>query len=253
MIARFLARFVAVSALVLAVGPAAGAGRDHPLISSYPDSTLTRREAKDFDQYRLITGLDPKTMTFRTRELEGAVTRLVYTNPPGRSTLEIFRNYRQALEQAGAEVLHACEMEACGPAHARSRWNQAGGLFAASDGDPRYLAARLQRSGGEAFVAVMVGKRRTQLDVVEIKAMDRGLVAVDAATLARGIEQQGSARVYGILFDVDRADVRPESKPTLDAIAARGRPHGRHGQPRPQPEAVRGPGPGRGRGPRRGL
>jgi outer membrane protein OmpA-like peptidoglycan-associated protein len=95
----------------------------------------------------------------------------------------------------------------------------AGGLFAASDGDPRYLAARLQRSGGEAFVAVMVGKRRTQLDVVEIKAMDRGLVAVDAATLARGIEQQGSARVYGILFDVDRADVRPESKPTLDATA----------------------------------
>ena len=26
-------------------------------------------------------------------------------------------------------------------------------------------------------------------------------------------------RIYGILFDVDKADIRPESKPTLDAIA----------------------------------
>ena len=65
----------------------------------------------------------------------------------------------------------------------------------------------------------MVGKQRTQVDVVEVKAMDKGLVAVDPAALARGLEKNGSVRIYGILFDVDKAEIRPESKATLAAIA----------------------------------
>lgn len=35
--------------------------------------------------------------------VKGALTRIVYTNPAGRSTLEIFRNHRGALDGAGAE------------------------------------------------------------------------------------------------------------------------------------------------------
>ena len=65
----------------------------------------------------------------------------------------------------------------------------------------------------------MVGKRRTQLDVVELKGMDTGLVAVDADALGADIAKAGSVRIYGILFDVDKADIRPESKPTLETIA----------------------------------
>ena len=132
----------------------------HPLISRYPGSTLTKHDAKDFDRYRLIVGLDLKGMTFETRDVEGALTRIVYTNPAGRSTLEIFRNYRGALDGAGAEILYACEENACGPGYARSKWGQTNGLFAASDGDPRYVAARVTRGQAQAYVAVMVGKQR---------------------------------------------------------------------------------------------
>jgi OmpA-OmpF porin, OOP family len=221
------AALVAAASLHLAlIAPALAAGGDHALISRYPDSRLTKRDVEDFARYQLVVGLDAKSMRFEGRGVEGTLTRIVYTNPDGRSTLEIFRNYRDALERAGAEVQYTCEMDACGPAFARSAWGRFNGLFAASDGDPRYLAARVARAGAEAYVAVMVGRRRTQLDVVEVKAMQAGLVAVDAASLARGIEGQGSARVYGILFDVDKAEIRPESKPALDAIAEllRGRP-----------------------------
>ena len=49
----------------------------------------------------------------------------------------------------------------------------------------------------------MVGKQRSQVDVVEVKAMDAGLVAVDPAALAAGIDKSGSARVYGIVFEGD--------------------------------------------------
>lgn len=205
--------------MLLGLAPAAGAQSDHALISRYPGSTLTKQDAKEFDQYRLIVGLDLKSMTFETRDVEGALTRIVYTNPAARSTLEIFRNYRGALDGAGAEILYTCEEHACGPGYARSKWGQTNGLFAASDGDPRYVAARVTRGQAQAYVAVMVGKQRTQVDVVEVKAMDKGLVAVDPAALARGLEKNGSVRIYGILFDVDKAEIRPESKATLAAIA----------------------------------
>jgi outer membrane protein OmpA-like peptidoglycan-associated protein len=207
-------------AYLLAIAPAAiAADQDHALLTRYPGSTVTKHEAKEFEQYRLVVGLELKQMEFQSRDLEGRVTRIVYANPADRSTLEIYRNYRDALEKAGAEILYTCAETECGPAFARSAWSRFNGLFVASDGDPRYLAARVTNGDLQAYVAVMVGKRRTQVDVVEIKAMDTGLVAVDAAALAQDIAASGSVRVYGILFDFDKADIRPESAAALDAIA----------------------------------
>jgi outer membrane protein OmpA-like peptidoglycan-associated protein len=223
---------IVTTAAVIGLAPAilwASAG-DHPLVSRYPDSKIAKSEVKDYDVYELVVGLDIKEMTFKGQKVEdmtfkgqkveGRLTRIVYTNPTDRSTLEIFRNYLDAMRSAGAEILYQCEINACGKAPARSAWNGFNGLFSAADGDPRYFAAHLTKGNAEAYVAVMVGKLRTQLDVVEVKGMETALVAVDPSALARDIERAGSARIYGILFDVDKADIRPESKPALDAIAA---------------------------------
>lgn len=206
--------------MALLVGAARAADEDHPLVSRYPGSTVTARDVEDFGKYTLVVGLAPEGMQFDGKPLEGVLTRLTYTNPPERSTLEIFRNYREALEKAGAQILYTCEDAGCGPAYARSAWGRFNGLTVTADGDPRYLAARVARDGGEAYVAVMVAKRRTQLDVVEIAGMDRGLVAVDPDALGKDLERDGSVRIYGILFDVDQTVIRPESKATLEAIAA---------------------------------
>lgn len=214
---------IVIAALCLGVAlahPAAAADQDHPLLTRYPGSELTKAEAKDFGTYTMIVGKPADGMQFEGRALEGRLTRIVYTNPTDRSTLEIYRNYRQALEKAGAQILWSCEDKDCGPSYTRSAWNQFNGLFAASDGDPRYLAATLSQGETQAYVAVMVGKRRTQVDVVETTAMDTGLVAVDPAALAQSLTDTGSARIYGIYFDVDKTDIQPKSKPALDAIAA---------------------------------
>jgi OmpA-OmpF porin, OOP family len=202
------------------------ADEDHALVTRYPGSKVQKHDVRDFAGYTLVTGLEAPKGDLKGRDLEGRLTRIVYENPPDRSTLEIFRNYEEALTKAGGEILFRCELDACGPAYARSAWGRFNGLFAASDGDPRYLAARVAQGDAEAYVAVMVGKRRTQLDVLEAKAMDRGLVAVDPGQLAKDIESAGTVRLYGILFDFDKADIRPESKPALDAIAEmlRGKP-----------------------------
>src|SRR5262245_53275960 len=166
MIHRSFLSFAGALLALLALA-AAAAAEDHPLVSAYPGSKPIKREVRASDRYRLVVGLDIKTMNFETLELEGKLTRLVYTNPAGRSPLEIFRHYRQALEGSSAQFLYGCELEACGAPSARSRWSQHNGLFVASEGDPRYLAAQLGSKGSAAFVAVMVGRQRTQVDIVE--------------------------------------------------------------------------------------
>jgi outer membrane protein OmpA-like peptidoglycan-associated protein len=196
----------------------AAAQEDHPLVSRYQGSTLKDKRVQEFGEYRLVTGLTAKG-DFVGESLRGKVTRMVYQNPQGRSTLEIFRNYEKALEDAGLTKLYACAVNECGPAYARSSWNRYNGLFAASDGDPRYLAGKIMTPKATAYVALMVGRARTQLDVIEIVGMQENLVVADAAALAQGIDRDGKVSVYGIYFDTDKADIKSESKPALDEIA----------------------------------
>jgi outer membrane protein OmpA-like peptidoglycan-associated protein len=116
-------------------------------------------------------------------------------------------------------MLFTCELNDCGPAYSRSAWGRFNGLFTAADGDPRYLAAKLTTAKGTAYVALMVGRQRSQVDIVEVSAMQGDMVVADAAALAQGIERDGKVSVYGIYFDTDKADIKAESKPTLDDIA----------------------------------
>lgn len=191
---------------------------DHPLVSRYGGSELRDRKVAEFDSYKLVTGVSASG-ELSGETLQGKMTRLVYMNPPGRSTLEIFENYKKALGGLDIQVIYTCALNECGPAYARSAWNRHNGLFAAADGDPRYLAGKVTAADGAAYVALMVGRTRTQLDVIEVVAMQEDMVVADAAALARGIDQEGKVSVYGIYFDVDKADIKAESKSALDEIA----------------------------------
>jgi outer membrane protein OmpA-like peptidoglycan-associated protein len=201
------------------------AQEDHTLVSKYAGSTIKDKKVESYGEYQLVTGQTDKG-EFIGEKLKGKVTRVVYENPPNRSTLEIFTNYKQALQKSGIEIIYTCEMNACGPAYARSAWNRYNGLFAAADGDPRYLGGKITQPNGVAYVALMVGRLRTQLDVVEITGMEENLVVVNVEALAKGIDQDGKVSIYGIYFDSDKAEIKSESKPALDEIAKflQGRP-----------------------------
>ncbi|HEX5757123.1 MAG TPA: DUF4892 domain-containing protein [Arenimonas sp.] len=209
-------RVAAISLLL--VSAAAVAQDDHPLLTRYTGSEIASHKAEAFAQCKLVTAVTDKA-EFTAEEVEGRLTRIVYNNPAERSTLEIFSNYQQALATVGARSLFTCALDDCGPSWARSSWNRFNGLFAAADGDPRYLATKLQTSDGTAYIAVMVGKRRTQVDIVEVVGMQGDMVVADAAALAKGIAAEGRVSVYGIHFDTDKADIKPESQPALDEIA----------------------------------
>lgn len=77
-----------------------------------PGSTLSYSQTSEYDEYVLpLAPLEGRPRApAEVLNLEGKVTHLQY-RVPGRSTLEVYRNYESALTQAGFEILfeHAGE------------------------------------------------------------------------------------------------------------------------------------------------
>jgi len=218
-LARLLAGPVLAAIAAAAFYAPIATPQDHPLVSAYQGSKIDSRKVEEYGEYRLVTNRDARH-EFTGLELKGKLTRIVYHNPAGRSTLEIFTNYEKALAGAGFKTLYTCALATCGPAYTNSAWGRYNGLFTASDGDPRYLAAKLTTASSTAYVAVMVGRGRSQVDVIEVTGMQEGMVTVDAKALGEGLDRDGRVSVYGIYFDTDKSEVKPESKAALEQIAA---------------------------------
>lgn len=202
---------------LLAQTPDIPGSKDHPLISRYPGSHITFYAVKEYDQYNFPVGRVGPDGVPKTQSIEGKITRVVYAYPQDRSSLEVFRNYQSALKQAGASTIFECSGDACG----LSRWNSSGDWYDmwVGAGDHHY-SGKLSRPEGDAYFSVHVSVNKyAVVDVVEPKAMEGGLVTVNAAALAGDIGRTGHAAVYGIYFDTGRADIKPESEATLKEIA----------------------------------
>jgi outer membrane protein OmpA-like peptidoglycan-associated protein len=138
----------------------------------------------------------------------------VYRNPGGRSTLEILRNYQQALEAQGFRLLWTCERrEACGSSDFRAT----NGMNVGVAGDLRYLAARQVAGGATTTVAVAVNPQRSFVDVVETAAMDTGMVSAEA--LGDGLDASGAVVLEGLYFATGSADLLPASDAAIAAAA----------------------------------
>jgi outer membrane protein OmpA-like peptidoglycan-associated protein len=202
-----------------AAAPAREALTDHPLIQPYEGSTLRRKDVKDFDEYRLITGTNGKALSGPT--LEGKVTRLFYANPKGRSVLEVFRNYSDALQRGGATMLFSCDQQKaeCLKAYAGPGFQKHSGIQAIRNTIGRFLSAKVEQGGQTAYVAVAVSDIFTDVHVIEIKAMDTGMAALDASVLAEGIDKDGFVVVDQIYFDTDKTSITPASAPAMQQVA----------------------------------
>ena len=190
----------------------------HPLIKVYPGATLLDRVAKEYDEQIMLLGpIAPDKSFKKSQRLEGKVTRLNYADPAGRSTLEKYKNYEDALKAAGFEVLWTCAgYDVCGPQTNVPTI----GYFPYSSEQGRYLTARLKRAEGDVWVGLQVKPADTSIQIVEAKPMETGMVKVDADALGKSIMAEGHVPVYGIYFDTGKADLKPESSAALKEIAA---------------------------------
>jgi len=153
----------------------------------------------------------------KSQHLEGKFTRIHYLISSGRSTLEVMRNYQDALQRAGFQTLFTCALAQCGTGYFEGVTGWCGGCSA------RHVTAKLSRPEGDVYVSVHVEQEGdhdwAEIVIVEVKPMESGLVTVNAASLANDITRTGHASVYGIYFDTGKADVKPESDATLKEIA----------------------------------
>ncbi len=232
--------FVCTSILVSqsAVAEDISGSSDHPMVSRYDGSSIIDYDFREFDEYEILLGKvvhapgEPDNSKVESSEkLEGKVTRISYYLPEDRSTLEVFRNYEDALKAAGFEILYSCSNKECGGRPFNHKVVKYSGGFADNYSDQRFLAARLPRDEGDVYVSLYIvkntsggGKDRnhiyTQVDVIEVAPMQEAMVTVDANAMAEEIFETGSISIYGILFDFDKADIKPESAATITEIAA---------------------------------
>ncbi len=189
----------------------------------------------------------------QSKVLEGRRSHIVYVLPENVSPLQAVRNYQNDATAKGGKTLFECKSPDCGGDGTRS--SEGGGgdqslamLLTPEDkikdkaftngscaqtgrtGEQRYAALELPKNN--AFVSVLayslVGgnyckalENRTivVVDALELKAMEQKMVTVKAEEMAQSITTTGHVALYGLYFDSGKADVKPESKDTLDQIA----------------------------------
>lgn len=214
--------------------------QDHPMISRYPGSEIIKYDQRAFDQVKVINGVVQQRGGWDKNAdsilaLEGKSTRIAYRAPEGRSLFEVFKNYEQALAGAGFEILFSCDDANCDNKHKGRAFNELATPRDLSvsmgfhEKGQRYLLARLQRDDQMVHVALYmvqaysiggVNKNRifANLQIVESARMQTGLVKVDAAAMAKGLEAEGHIALYELYFDTDSAELKTESDSALQEI-----------------------------------
>jgi OmpA-OmpF porin, OOP family len=232
---------------------------DSPLTGRYDGARVLGQTVKAFDELTLPAGAaegqtyDDKKKFSKTVSAEGKVTRTVYLAPLNRSSLEVFRNYKDALTAKGFAPVFECAKEACGPSFVvlKYRWDRkethvegAGyddvrrhlinAVFDQLE-DVRYALMKKTDAAGDTYAAVYAGlhvgggfgsfsdvlRDRTGVlvEIIEPKGMEAKMVVLKAEAISGDIATQGRAVFYGIHFDFDKADIKPESEPQLAEMA----------------------------------
>jgi outer membrane protein OmpA-like peptidoglycan-associated protein len=180
---------VLVFGSVLVAVTAGGAEADHPLLSRMPGFHIDDSEEREFDAYE-FKGPDGEPI-----QLEGRWYYIDYgVDDDARtpSELQILRNHTDAIEEIGGTVLFTDDANA-------------------------YL--KVAAEGKETWAHVRVYNQATSysLYIIEREAMVQEITA-DAASMARDLATAGKVTIYGIFFDFDKADIKPESEPALREI-----------------------------------
>ncbi|ERJ19508.1 OmpA family protein [Salinisphaera shabanensis E1L3A] len=217
------AAMVATSALAQETPPT-------PAVAAPATARMVASERQDFATYPLIVdriaqrgGINGNISA--TRTVEGALTRITYELADNAQIDEAATEYAQRLGRAGFDIVYECEASDCGPTFVRASpgYRLDAERFRTSDDNQRYLAARKADSGGDIYVGVQIAAGRTgvavQVDTLRVKPREIGAISVNAAQMANDLDTQGRVALYGIFFNTDSTEVKPESRPTLSEIA----------------------------------
>lgn len=200
--------------------------KDHPLISRYPGSKIYHYNVKEFERLYLLSGpvrspSDRDIKMAKKELLEGKITIIQYQCPRERSAYEVFKNYEEAIRKAGFEIIYKGEgREIGGVRKFLSEYNKLFYNIYATRDDPSgfyHLSAKTKSSAVSITVLESYDGPKVFLGIVEKKEMETGLIK--AENIKEEIKKKGHIAIYGIYFDFDKAEIKPESEPALKEIA----------------------------------
>jgi len=204
------------------------------ILPLYDGSELIFDDQISFESIPLLVAED------EVQTLEGSLRRQWVRAPEERSPLEVMRNYEEALQAMGAEVLFRTRE----PQRVRIEGTRLRDFFATHRRDrglatnvmsyhlfPRgfteFLTGRLSLPTGEHYFMIAVGRghsaarqdNQTFYELVTLRAaaMEMDKVSLDA--LRQGIALHGKVPVYNIHFETGSAALREDSLEALEVIA----------------------------------
>ena len=242
--------FLAMACVVPALAQDLAGAKDHPAVKRFGGSSIVGYEVRNFDavEFQTSTFKEFDLQAYRRiyvqppLALEGKLTRLWYEAPGNTRSLELFRNYANDLTASGFTTLYDSTRDSAAGKYnnflatlsssrrdfiknnrteyvmyAANVSSLRTGTFQKDNTTVRLIAVdwpkddQAYKAKQGAYIAV---------DILETKAMEQNMVVVSASDISKSIKANGKVAIYGILFDTGKADVKPESKPSLDQIAA---------------------------------
>ena len=224
---------------------------DHPALKRVEGSVIVAFEKQAFGTQcvaleKVVFDYDSqKIMPFQQEIVEGPQTRILYRAPMNASTLEVLRQYQTDLKGAGFELL----FEGKGGSEDQSTLDNGYDRFLAQvyknnglpekfsaplglNADTRYSALRKSSEVGKTYVTIYTvansewpdafgtekGQVLALVTVTEEQAMKDRMVKVTASEMDKSLSKSGRIALYGINFDFNKTEVKPDSAEALAEI-----------------------------------
>ncbi len=217
--------------------------KDYPGIKRYAGSEIISYKVIPFDAY--ILGVGAPNPGEKPQQLEGKITRIIYRVTGGHTPLELLRNYESELTGDGFTALSDITPDkyAGGWQFLSTYYNQS------APGDLNspfvnaniiaYFSGRTTKMTGDVYASVLIVKNPGSnftnaskevvkiqpgdlvvgLDIVETKMFEKKMVEVKADDIEKALADTGHIALYGIYFDTDKTEIKPESAAALEQIA----------------------------------
>ncbi len=251
-LAIFAATFV--SSLPLSAADAPGS-KDHPMLKRVTGSEIIWYKFAKFDEMPVAlekvewSYQDDAFKKTKKETPEGARTTIYYKLPGDVSTLEAVRQYEELLKPAGYVTLFTAANEDLDNGYNRFvsqifpdalKTPGLQYLHEFNHDEQRYAVLKGTNAKGDTvYVSIYAflvkddsgfdvlkephninkGDCIVRVDVLETKAMEARMTVVKAEEIEQSISKTGRIAIYGIYFDTDKAELKPESAASLTEMA----------------------------------
>ena len=250
----FLLLFGSLVGSVCTAAPDIPGAKDNPQVKRVTGSQIVLYRYKAFDEMNLP--LEPvafesgKFKDTKRQHVEGAHTILYYAMPADVGPFEVVHQY-------GAELKEEHEGENFWVPDADTDLDDGYGRFLARNyldldsldlgyfhgfnkAGTRYGSFKgKSANGGDLYVSVLAfpmndtmgsgksrdlfdtvkGRTMARVDIIETKPMTTRMTTVKAADITDSLAKTGRIAIYGVYFDTDKSDLKPESKDALAEMA----------------------------------